>query len=82
MPYEAYRLIFSEYNLGFSLPRTDTCATCDEFEHKIAHAKTEEETEKLKASKHAHLLLVKRFVELKRKYVAKGKEGIAISTEL
>ena len=45
-----YRKIFNhEFNLGFGIPRTDTCATCDKLQLKVktleGHEKAKKEEE-------------------------------------
>jgi hypothetical protein len=54
---DKYRRIFClEFNIGFKLPRSDTCKICDELDVKIENTKEDEDSLKqLKIEKELHL---------------------------
>ncbi|XP_065210875.1 uncharacterized protein LOC135843676 [Planococcus citri] len=73
--YDAYRNIFNTYNIGFALPRSDTCGTCDKFDHEMKLAGDVEAVQvDLQARKKAHLELVENFRVIKRGYAKLAQE--------
>ena len=62
--YEYYRNYFNtHFNLSFGLPKTDTCARCDELNIKINDATDETERQRLQAEKHEHLHMAQEFLK-------------------
>lgn len=49
------RLFGSEFNIGFKLPKSDTCAKCDSLTIKLANCTDEEEKRLLTADRDKHL---------------------------
>lgn len=50
-----YRDIFNkEFNLGFGLPRTDTCARCEELEMALKSCKETAEIDRLLDERRSH----------------------------
>ena len=48
LSYDTYRMIFNtKFNISFGYPRTDTCATCDEYTAKVKALSAENETQKM-----------------------------------
>ena len=48
LSYDTYRMIFNtKFNISFGYPRTDTCATCDEYTAKVKALSAENETQKI-----------------------------------
>ena len=53
--YEFYKNIFNtKYNIGFGLPRTDTCLKCDQYNEEIKNATNEETKQKLESERKLH----------------------------
>ena len=54
--YEYYREYFNtHFNLGFGVPSSDTCGTCDAINIKIQEAKSTEDKHRLEEEKESHL---------------------------
>lgn len=66
--YQVYSAVFRTFNLGFSMPRSDTCNICDGFIHQIVGAESEEERNRLVVEKRQHLSIAAEFRSLKLKY--------------
>ncbi|CAB1346796.1 unnamed protein product [Coregonus sp. 'balchen'] len=49
-----YRDIFTQQNITFGQPRTDTCSKCDRFSTKLSSVATEEERTKVLAEIELH----------------------------
>lgn len=72
---DKFRRIFSEsYNIGFKLPKSDTCKTCDTLEITINESKTEEEKRQASITKDLHLKRAKAMRGKLREMSAKAKE--------
>ena len=60
--YDFYREYFnSHFNLSFGVPKTDTCATCDELNVKINDASDSTHKERLQTEKQAHIHAAQEF---------------------
>ena len=60
--YDFYRDYFnSHFNLSFGIPKTETCATCDELNVKINDASDPTQKERLKTEKQTHIHAAQEF---------------------
>ena len=60
--YEYYRQYFNtHFNLSFGVPRTDTCACCDELNVALGDTKDAEEVHRLQQEKQEHLRKAQQF---------------------
>ena len=72
-----YRHIFShKFNIGFGLPRSDTCSQCDRLFIEINAAENDDSQKKtLEAQKEIHLRKAERGYELLKKYTEEAISG-------
>lgn len=67
---DKYRRIFcTEYNIGFKLPRSDTCKTCDSINIKLGAEKDETVIAQLKAELDAHHIASQKMQDDMKKFI-------------
>lgn len=72
-----YRQAFNKFNIHFGLPRSDTCATCDEYSHELMMAKIQRDIEKqtqLKLNHDQHLALNKKYKAVVKSYCKRAEK--------
>lgn len=67
-----WKIFYTEFNLKFGLPRSDTCGTCDRYQSKSG-CDDPEEVKKLNIEKELHLIKAEKFYAIKRKYKLKAR---------
>nr|CAH7751893.1 unnamed protein product [Callosobruchus chinensis] len=70
-----YNVFKNEFNISFGVPRTDTCAKCDELTLKIESAEDASAKNRLMVEKDLHLRKAEKFTQLKRHYKAEARAG-------
>lgn len=71
---DKYRRIFcTEYNIGFKLPRSDTCKTCDSINIKLAAEKDDAVIAQLKAELEAHQIDAQKMQDDLKKFIEQAK---------
>lgn len=73
VPYKIYWNIFSEYNIGFGYPRSDTCSICDQFNQKLNDPDSDKA--QLAIDKELHLRKAEAFRQKKRLYKEQARSG-------
>ena len=78
--YEYYREYFNtHFNLSFGVPKTDTCAVCDEYEVDVHDAASNTEKQRLQGAKQEHLRKSQQFYTELRTCTAMARENSNIS---
>lgn len=70
-----YQVFKNEFNISFGMPRTDTCAKCDELTLKINSTVDIETKQKLIQEKDLHLRKAEKFRQIKNHYKLEARAG-------
>lgn len=69
-----WKIFYTEFNLKFGLPRSDTCGTCDRYQSKLLTSCDDpEERKKINIEKELHLIKAEKFYAIKKKYKLKAR---------
>ena len=72
-----YRQVFNKFNIHFGWPRSDTCATCDEYNHEVNMAKIRKDVEKVKKLQRdhtKHLMLYEKYKGIVQSFCRRAKK--------